>query len=66
MFAGIVNKILSLDIFSRLSKLSYTIYLIHPVLVMSIYSVRNYPLLADEILFVSTYTNIIRTRISMT
>ncbi|XP_076473237.1 nose resistant to fluoxetine protein 6-like [Bombus vancouverensis nearcticus] len=56
---GIVNKILSLDIFSRLSKLSYTIYLIHPVLVMSIYSVRNYPLLADEILFGAMFSMIV-------
>ncbi|XP_043578457.1 nose resistant to fluoxetine protein 6-like isoform X2 [Bombus pyrosoma] len=48
---GIVNKILSLDIFVRLNKLSYSIYLIHPVLVTSIYSLHNYPLFADKIIF---------------
>ena len=43
-FAGIVNKILSLDIFVPLGKLTYGAYLIHCIIIYLLYSSNNYSL----------------------
>ena len=52
-FAGIVNKILSLDIFVPLSKLTYSAYLINCIITLSVYSLDNYSLLIYHTNFVS-------------
>ncbi|XP_043578465.1 nose resistant to fluoxetine protein 6-like isoform X3 [Bombus pyrosoma] len=41
---GIVNKILSLDIFVVLGKLTYGAYLINCIIILSLYSLNNYSL----------------------
>ena len=41
-FAGIVNKILSLDIFVVLGKLTYGAYLLNPAIILLAYSLNYY------------------------
>ncbi|XP_033205028.2 nose resistant to fluoxetine protein 6-like isoform X1 [Bombus vancouverensis nearcticus] len=55
---GIVNKILSLDIFVPFSKLTYGVYLINCIIILSLYSLDNYPLFLY-------YTNISYTAITV-
>ncbi|XP_033361157.1 nose resistant to fluoxetine protein 6-like [Bombus vosnesenskii] len=55
---GIVNKILSLDIFVPFSKLTYGVYLINCIIILSLYSLDNYSLFLY-------YTNITYTAITV-
>ncbi|XP_024225384.2 nose resistant to fluoxetine protein 6-like, partial [Bombus impatiens] len=55
---GIVNKILSLDIFVPFSKLTYGVYLINCIIILSLYSLDNYSLFFY-------YTNITYTAITV-
>ncbi|XP_033361406.1 uncharacterized protein LOC117239718 [Bombus vosnesenskii] len=48
-FAGIVKKILSLDIFVVLSKLAYGVYLLNPILILSAFSSTYYPFYVDNV-----------------
>ncbi|XP_076473295.1 nose resistant to fluoxetine protein 6-like isoform X2 [Bombus vancouverensis nearcticus] len=47
--AGIVKKILSLDIFVVLSKLAYGVYLLNPILILSAFSSTYYPFYVDNV-----------------
>nr|XP_033205024.1 nose resistant to fluoxetine protein 6-like [Bombus vancouverensis nearcticus] len=47
--AGIVKKILSLDIFVVLSKLTYSAYLLNPILILSAFSSTYYPFYVDNV-----------------
>ncbi|XP_060812347.1 nose resistant to fluoxetine protein 6-like isoform X1 [Bombus pascuorum] len=48
--AGKSTKFLSLDIFVPLSRLTYCAYLINPLIILSLHSLRVYPFTADEIM----------------
>ncbi|XP_050472218.1 nose resistant to fluoxetine protein 6-like [Bombus huntii] len=47
--AGIVNKILSLDIFVILSKFTYGAYLLNPIFILSVLSSSYYPFYFDKV-----------------
>ncbi|XP_043578478.1 nose resistant to fluoxetine protein 6-like [Bombus pyrosoma] len=47
--AGIVKKILSLDVFLVLSKLTYGAYLLNPILILSAFSSSYYPFYVDNV-----------------
>ena len=47
--AGIVKKILSLDIFVILSKFTYGAYLLNPIFILSVLSSRYYPFYIDNV-----------------
>ena len=49
---GIVNKFLSLHIFAPLSRLSYSAYLIHMIVIMQFYFTQNHMLSFQESTFV--------------
>ncbi|XP_033361153.1 nose resistant to fluoxetine protein 6-like [Bombus vosnesenskii] len=53
--AGIVKKILSLDIFVVLSKLTYGVYLLNPILILSAFSSSYYPFYADNVTIVTLF-----------
>ncbi|XP_024227372.2 nose resistant to fluoxetine protein 6-like [Bombus impatiens] len=53
--AGIVKKILSLDIFVVLSKLTYGAYLLNPILILSAFSSSYYPFYADNVTIVTLF-----------
>ncbi|XP_003394317.1 nose resistant to fluoxetine protein 6 [Bombus terrestris] len=48
--AGVAKKFLSLDFFVPLSRLTYCAYLLNPLLILSLHSLRVYPFVADEII----------------
>ena len=53
MFAGIMNKILSLDIFVVLGRLTYGAYLLNPVIILLAYSLNYYVFCFNMATFVS-------------
>ncbi|XP_043578248.1 nose resistant to fluoxetine protein 6-like [Bombus pyrosoma] len=48
--AGMARKFLSLDFFVPLSRLTYCAYLLNPILILSLHSLRVYPYIADELI----------------
>lgn len=58
-YLGYLNKLFSWKVFMPLSRLSYAVYLFHPIYIKAYYSYMRKPLHSTEISFITTYSGIL-------